>query len=314
MRNTLTFFAIIIFSISANAQFRFIERANNNDNPDGDQPIKRAETTEEVGERSSLKLNNLGVKEGRVNKDFIAAIEYFKQAVAVEPDCFTCKYNMGRAYIALERYSIAQDIFENLVKENPKSADSLSSLGEVLSLRDDDKGALPLLKKSLKIDPNDSITLNNYGIALHKTGNFKKAVAVFEKAIKRKPDLAEAHNYLGLTFYQLGKFKNALKSLRLADSFEPNVPEVQNNLGVVLGRIGKKKEAHKHHLEAVRLNPKFSYAVYNLGLSYLGLKKRDEAHKQLILLDNLDPVLARSLRKVLWGKFVVDASTEQVKS
>jgi len=307
MRNTLTFFAIIIFSVSINAQLQFVERSNSEVKKRNPRSTKER-IPEPEGEENYVKLNNLGVGMGRDKGDFRSAIDYFKQAIEIEPNCFACRYNLGRSYIALKKYSDAQEIFDRLAKENPKSANVLSTLGEVFSLRGDDKKALPLLKKSLELDSGDSITLNNYGISLHNTGKYEEALGAFNKAIEIQPELVEAHNYRGLTLYQLGKYKKALKSLRLADSLQPNVPEIQNNLGVVLGKMGKKKEAHKHHLEAVRLNPNFSYAVYNLALNYLEIGKRDEAQKQLKSLEKIDTTLASSLRKVLWGKYVVDAS------
>ena len=314
MRNTLTLFAIIIFSISVNAQFRFMDSPARNEKPVNTGPDKSNEADPDGEEENFMRLNKLGVREGVVNGDFSRAIEYFKQALVIEPGCFVCKYNMGRSYIALKKYGIAEEIFAGLVRIKPDSANSLSSLGEVISLQGDDKKALPMLKKSLELNPKDSITLNNYGISLHNTGNFKKALSMFDKAIEIQSDLAEAHNYRGLTLYQLGKYKKALKSLLKANSLEPNVPEVHNNLGVVLGKLGKKKKSHEHYLDAIRLRPDFANAIFNLALNYLELGKRDEAQKQLKSLERLDATLARALRKTLWGKYVLDASANKSKN
>ncbi len=307
MRKIYILLAIIILSFTAYSQ--------NNDRLKLQTEIskKNADTKLVVSEEKSeanltyIQLNNLGVKKVINESDQRGALKYFKKALKLNPKCFDCKYNFGRAHLQLGKYDFAAEAFRELIKIKPDFADGHSSLGETLANQRLFRESIVHFQKALEINPNDAFTLTNYAISLQNLGQYEKALDNFDKSLKINPKLSATHNNKGFTLFKMGKFKSAIKSLKKAYALDPNNPEINNNLGVALDRVRKRKQARKHYLEALRAKPDFAMAQYNLASNYLESGDRDEAYRRLKLLEKTNYALAKDLRKYIWGKYVIDA-------
>ncbi len=97
------------------------------------------------------------------------------------------------------------------------------------------------------------------------------------------------------------------------DCMYPGNKHILSNLGVVYDSMGKNKRARELYQTAVNLDPGFAIAQYNLASSFLQTGDRDMAYKKLNLLKTMDNGLADQLQRMIWGKFVVNASSRKIQ-
>jgi len=307
MQKTFIIFALIVWSSTVSAQMKVRDLQTINDEPVGSAQIQQ----NSAATANFVELNRLGVQKALVEKNYKEASVFFSKAIEAAPDCFKCKFNLGRSLLALEKPDEAIKIFDELAAVSRNDAELLGSLGEAYNMKGLYQESIPYFQKAAKINPKDAITLTNYAVSLTMLQKHKDALENLEKAIKLKPDFPEAYSNRGYSLYFLGRYKDALESLRIAEKLNPNIAQVYNNLGVVLDKLGKKKEAKSHYEKAVALKADYGEALCNLALSNLEEGNREAAYQQLKTLEKVNFRLAGQLRDVLWGKYVVDAS--QVK-
>lgn len=253
-------------------------------------------------------FNSKGIEKALSDRNFEVAAELFRKAIESDRRCFGCQYNLGVSLINSEKYDEAIKTFTDLVAIAPLYANAHSGLGAAYGKKGLYKDSVAAYEKAVKLEPNDAILLSNFGDVLYQIKDYEKSLKWLDKAIEISPNVGVAHTNRGATLYAIGRNKEALKSLQRALELQPNSAETQNNLGVILTSLGKGKEAHKYYLEAVRLRPKWEVALYNLAISYFALNNRKDAHQQLSKLEYAAPDLAKNLRKVFFGKYLLDVS------
>jgi tetratricopeptide (TPR) repeat protein len=257
---------------------------------------------------TARELNNKGVKKALTEHNYEAATELFRQAVDSDARCFVCQYNLGMSLIKTEKYDEPLKIFARLVAVKPDDSNAYAGLGESYYKKGLYRESLDAYQKAVKLVPTDAVMFANLGTVLYQAGDYKKALINFDKALELSPDLIAAHNNKGTALYAMGRHKEAVKSLQTALALQPDSAEAHNNLGVALSSIGREKEAHQYYLEALRLRPKWELALYNLARNYLDLGNRRSAQEQLSVLENVSPALAQDLKKIIFGKYLLNAA------
>jgi tetratricopeptide (TPR) repeat protein len=306
MQKIFIIFAVIILSSTISAQMKMRNLQTITDEPAESAPteIKKDSTAP----ANFVELNRLGVQKALVEKNYQAASEFFTKALEAAPDCFRCKFNLGRSFMVLEKTDDAVKIFNELAQINPNSFEVYGSLGEAYNQKALYRESVVYFQKALKLNQNDAVTLCNYAVSLTMMEKHKEALEHLDKAIKLQPDFTEAHSNRGYALFLLNRPKDALESLQKAEKLNPGIAQIHNNLGVVLDHFGKKKEAKAHYEKAVELKADYGEAICNLALSNLSEGNREAAYRQLKTLEKIDFKLAGQLRSAIWGKYVVDAS------
>jgi protein O-mannosyl-transferase len=110
------------------------------------------------------------------------AIEHFKRAIELQPDCLDALIGLGKAWASLNR-------FDDAVKQ---------------------------YKKALDIDGNCVEAHYNLGVAWARLRRLDEAIAEYGEALWIKPDLAEAHANLGGALEARGRIDEALTHYRTA--------------------------------------------------------------------------------------------------
>lgn len=146
-------------------------------------------------------------------EDYERAADYYRRALALEPELAPATFNLGRAYVESEAYEDAIDVLEELAAaegepnvlvleslayayfEQGRYEDSAARYGEVISqspfrvsalysaalvqrqLENTDR-ARELLERAWQAQPQDRDILFHYGRVLHETGAGEEAVAI----------------------------------------------------------------------------------------------------------------------------------------
>lgn len=224
------------------------------------------------------------------------------------------------------RLAAALAIYQDMLAEQPASADALHWSGVIAQQQGDPARAVELIAAALRHRPNYAEAHYNLGHAYQSLGQTGQALASYAQAIRYKPDFAEAycslgnmlkaqgqleaaamryrqaisfklafvdaHNNLGNTLRALGQNDEAVACFRNALHFKPDARDVLNNLAVALLEQKNYLPAGDCLLQALQIDPSFAEAHVNLGGVYQALGRVDAAIASLQQAVALDPGLA----------------------
>jgi Flp pilus assembly protein TadD len=179
---------------------------------------------------------------------------------AEEPVPHVSPEAMPRAKEAKKRFEAgdfvgAEDIYNELLKSDPRNVYLLSNLGVALFRENKYKLAEEAFLKAVAVAPGDGFSHCTLGIVYYSTGKYAEAIKELETALTINPKDATAHNYLGITWSQKGSSEKAQMELGIAVKLDPNYADAAFNLAVVLatGKPAKKAEARKYYHRALSL-------------------------------------------------------------
>lgn len=128
--------------------------------------------------------------------DLQRAILYFKNAVKLAPFGLDFKNKLGSALAASNQIPEAENMFSEILKENPKHVSALTNLGYIKLSKGDAVSCETLYKKALSLDPDyEPLLLNVAGFYAYKK-NFVQSKLYLEKLLKRNPNNQQAKQAL----------------------------------------------------------------------------------------------------------------------
>lgn len=267
--------------------------------------------------KDSLPLEIIEFSNTAANKalagNFKDAIPDFRQLVEKYPTVYQFQYNLARCLIGTDADEEALAILIKVTDLQPNHFDALASIGEIYFNKGMNKESLEYFQQAFILNPNDFIVNNNLGTTFYKLGKLAESLQYLDSSIKLNPDYANAYNNRGVTLYAIGKVKEAINDFKKASLLDPNFAEPFNNLGIAYSKLNKLDDAHRAFLAAVRLRPDWSNALYNLAISHITRGERELARTRLETLSQYDSGLAEKVQKVLWQKYVVNASAFKEK-
>jgi tetratricopeptide (TPR) repeat protein len=136
--------------------------------------------------------NNLGIIATRGNRA-ADSVQYFQQALQVNPHHLLSLDNLGNAYRLLKRWDQAREVLERAVALAPQDPEANYSLGMVFAQAGDNGKAYDYLQRALKARPIYPEALNNLGVLYLVTQRRDAAVASFELCIRVAPAFDQAY-------------------------------------------------------------------------------------------------------------------------
>ncbi len=213
-------------------------------------------------ESSHVAHNNIG-NVYRLQGDYEAAIDEYKQAIAIRPLPKTIS-NLGATYRKLG----------NL-------ADANAAYSQALQIRETSKEA-------------------HFGLGLVRMAEkrYPEAEKAFKRAIELDPKYEEAYTNLGALYVTLQRLPEAIDEYKKALAINEYFPDARYNLAVALEAVGKPAEAIEQYEWTVRMVPNFIAAHINLGLLYYQAGNKNGARAQFEQVLRIDPQ-NRSARSAL---------------
>ena len=187
----------------------------------------------------------------------------WRYAIEVNPDCAICHHNLGVSVGRRGAWSEAQALLERAIALRPDQSEFHGTYGPLLIQMGRRTEGVANLRFRLRHNPRDVNARVNLAIALIEDGHPGEAIAELEQALRVKPDSVPALNSLGRAL--------------LAD-----------------GRVEPARDAFER---AVTINAADPVAHLGLARAHLARGDRAAAREQVLLLDRLDPQLARMLER-----------------
>ena len=223
----------------------------------------------------------------------------------------------------------AAQAWQAVIRQNPRDASALASLGVVFAKQQKYSEAASAYKKALALNPKLPGIQLNLGLAEFKQGRFEAAVAPLNAALAAQPSSIQARTLLGLSYYgakqfaeaskHLGlaakadpdntqlrqvlaqsclwakKFDCALEEFRLIAQHDPNSAAAHVLMGEALDGLGKTAEAIAEFQEAIKAAPQEPNVHFGLGYLHWKLKQYDEAEIDFKAELSVDPGNAQAL-------------------
>ena len=124
------------------------------------------------------------------------SMSLYRHALAVEPDNFLIRTNLGVEYERQGRLDEAEREYRLAIGHNPGFGPAWRGLGVLEGNRGRYRKAAEFLERSVQLRPGDPLARVNLGLALEKLGRTAGAVAQYEEALRLDPGNRRAAEYL----------------------------------------------------------------------------------------------------------------------
>lgn len=144
-------------------------------------------------------------------KDFDTAIAKFQAAVAAQPACHECYYNIGFAYLQKKDEKQAEEQWKKALEIRADHAETLNALANLYNAQKRfDEAAAVSAKVAAGGGTGSADAIFNQGIILWNAGKIADAKVKFEETVKADPNHADARFQLGMALLNEGKIPEAV--------------------------------------------------------------------------------------------------------
>jgi len=182
---------------------------------------------------------------------YLEAVEFFKQAIVLDPKDAIAYSKLGIAYSALKQHKEAIAAFKEAIriKRAFVDAEAYFQMGNAYISLGEHEAAIEPLRQSLygiraqqldpqprKPSPGTPTQLEIHytlGLAYYGSGAFRKATKEFEEAIRLDPDSIQAHYGLGLAYWEIGDKGAAAKEEKILRKLKSPLADKITNLLLV---------------------------------------------------------------------------------
>lgn len=158
----------------------------------------------------------------------------------------------------------AADIYQVLLKRDPKNFDLNHLLGMALIQTGKYDLALPRLQMAVKLNTASVAALSNLGVAYHALERYDDAVDAYARASTLRPDLPDPHARRAAVLMAAGRREDAALALEAAIALKPD-PRYLNDYGAVLRDLGRPDAALESLARAIAAQPAYVAAHINCG-------------------------------------------------
>lgn len=178
------------------------------------------------------------------------AIQLEKSLLKGGPEDRDVYVGLSQVYSRLKRWKEAEDALAQAEKLSvkPEEKEPIFFLeGSVYERQKKYEQAEQMFRQVLQQDPNNTMTLNYLGYMLaDRNVRLDEAVTMIKKAVTMDPQNGAYLDSLGWAYFRLGNFDLAEENLRKAADKTPNDATVQDHLGELYAKTGRLKLAAAH--------------------------------------------------------------------
>ncbi len=166
------------------------------------------------------------------------------------------------------RLEEAEELYRELVEDQPKNVRALNNLGVLLDEMGDAEGAVAQLRAAKEIEPGNQEVLGNLGAALGALGRYAEAEEELRVAYRADPSNLQIRANLGILLFRRGLYEQAVHELESVCSAQPDHGHALFYKGEALNRLGKVDEAIEALERVTELIPDNPRAYYTLGVLF----------------------------------------------
>ncbi len=226
----------------------------------------------------------------RTKEEMLRAIEYFKQAVKLDPKFALAYARLSEVYGSMPAYPYlspreafpeAKAAAEKALEIDPTLSEAHTFLAYALVIYDwnwaDGERSF---KRALELDPNNFSAHFRYGqIYLLPVGRIDEGISEMTQGLKAEP--LDVNMAVALVWADVIRRQNekALEQMRKIYDLEPNHPLSRTNLASVLNEMSRYDEAIAICEKGLQDNPNHQLLLREVGVAYARAGRRDKAEE-----------------------------------
>jgi len=220
---------------------------------------------------------------------FAKGLEYFQQAVDMDPEYALAHAGLAEAYSWLgawnglptkEAYPKSKAIVMKALELDDTLAEAHCTLADIRFFYDWDwEGAEREYKRAFELNPSYAMAHNNYAFYLIALMRHDDALTEIALARELDPVSLVINSDLGWAYYFARQYDHAVLQFRRALELDPNLMIPQFALGLVYEQKGMFEESLAAFQKAVSLSPGDQENIAGLGHAYAVAGRREDALK-----------------------------------
>ncbi|HEV2861045.1 MAG TPA: tetratricopeptide repeat protein [Pyrinomonadaceae bacterium] len=148
-------------------------------------------------------------------KDWVAAVEAFGQALAISPQYGDAYIAMGDTYMDIGKYEEGFKAYRQAISVTPSNPDAHYSLGAAYNDMAQYGDSFKHFVQAIRLKPDFAEAHYGIGYAYLRLENYRDALVYLRRAVQIQPDYWEARLALGQTYLGLRDVKSAERELKL---------------------------------------------------------------------------------------------------
>lgn len=249
----------------------------------GDEQQRLTKHHTESSEAYQLYINGRYYWGNRTENGLKRAIEYFKEALAKDPNYASAHAGLADAYALLgvfhlppnETFPHARSAAMDALRIDNQLAEAHAALGHVKVQYDYDwAGAQKAYQQALELNPNYANAHPFYALYLTMRGRFDEAIAEINRAQELEPSSMFIQANAAVILYQARRYDEAVTQAKRVLEINPSIDLARN----VLGRAYIQKAMFEEAISELQKasTPPFNYSG-DLGQAYALAGRKSEA-------------------------------------
>ncbi len=226
----------------------------------------------------------------RTKEDVLKSIDYFQQAIKLDPNFALAYARIAEAYNQMPNYPYlspneafpkAKAAARRALEIDPSLSEAHAALGNTLNSYDWNwTEAESEFKQAVELDPNSASAHYRYGVEyLISIGRSDEAIAEVKRALEIEPlDLNMVANLARVYHYERQPDK-ALEQAKRAHDLEPNFVIGRLSLGMAYNGSGLYDDAIRLSENSLQSDPGYQHMLWIGGYAYAKTGRRREAEE-----------------------------------
>ena len=265
----------------------------------------------------------------RQKEPLLRAVDYFKQAIALDPAFGLAHVGLADCYIVFntyevappsEAYPLARAAVQKALELDPEMADAHAALAAINEDFDwDFTAAERNYRRSIELAPNNASTHQWLGEFLRMLGNFDEAIAEGKRSVELDPVSLAANNSFGLTYFYGKRFDEAIAQQKKTIELDPTYPWPYARMADCYALKGMYNEASAQYRKAIELSNNgagaswvLAHYGYSLGRSG-NLAEARKVERQLRERQKIEFIEGDNLAILYYGLGDIDATFAELE-
>jgi Flp pilus assembly protein TadD len=160
-----------------------------------------------------------------LEKDYVKALENFKQALSLDPNYLKAWIGLAKVYSTTNRSPDALSSWQEVIKRDPSHLGALMYIGKDYLNRNMLDEAISYLQKVVDLAPQTHEVYQDLGFAYGQKGLLNEAINTYKKAIELDPQDASSHFNLAVAYFNKRDFITANSYCQKAKNLGYAIPE-----------------------------------------------------------------------------------------
>ena len=234
----------------------------------------------------------------------INALSAFKLALKYENDNPYYQNSLAYAYVQLEQYDCAIELYKKALEANPNdewSAIVAQALATIYhQIKGNSDAAISMLENSLLLTKNKSQIHEAIADIYYDNENLDNAIEYYQRALLEDSENPKLYSRLAMAYWEKDAIEKAIIFYSKAIELDPTYDIAYNNLGVVfLDGLGDATRAIDYFKTATEINSEYVLAFFNLARAYESMNEKINAAKQYQKALNINKMMNELDNKII---------------